>query len=191
MAGSRVRCAYCSDSFASDVDHFRPIATFPQKAFDWENMIRVCTTCNRKKGERFPLGGDGEPRLIDPTTEDPWSHLTLDPQTGFIAPRYTLAGFDEFGEATLAILETINFEAATEARRKQARRLLGAMKFVLDDDDSRESRRELSIEVANDELGISRWYAHWEGSAEEFPIQLQAKYLLTWKAFVRKAAKTT
>ena len=190
MSGKRIRCAYCSDSHASDIDHFKPLAEWPESAFMWENMILCCTTCNRKKGKRFPTANDGSPRLINPSRQDPWLHLTMDPQTGVIAPRYLEAGFDEFGEATLEILETINYESVVEGRRREIRRIVHAFSTILNENNSRESRENLAIEVTQDDLGIARWFAIHEGRDEDLFSIVRNTYPATWRSFIRNATKS-
>lgn len=54
MAGARERCMYCVDSHGSDVEHFWPKAGYPQRAFEWPNLLLCCTECGRLKGDRFP-----------------------------------------------------------------------------------------------------------------------------------------
>src|SRR5262245_9922638 len=98
MSGIRQRCAYCSDSHASDIDHFIPIAVDFSGTFRWLNMLWVCSRCNRTKGARFPVDQSGEPLLVDPTKFDPWSKLTLDTSSGVIAARYHDGEFDSMGD---------------------------------------------------------------------------------------------
>lgn len=88
MAPGRVRCMYCEDSQGTDIEHFYPKTTFPQKAFEWENYLLACSHCNsNEKRDEFPLDADDRPLLIDPTAEDPLDHLALSPRTGKYRPR--------------------------------------------------------------------------------------------------------
>lgn len=83
MASGMQRCMYCEDSAATDIEHFWPKATYPEKAFTWTNYLLACSGCNSNhKREQFPLDATGAPLLIDPTTEDPREHLVLSPRTG-------------------------------------------------------------------------------------------------------------
>jgi hypothetical protein len=43
LAGPGERCMFCSGSEASDVEHFRPKAIFPEVAMTWENTLWSCT----------------------------------------------------------------------------------------------------------------------------------------------------
>ncbi len=87
MSGARQRCMYCLDSHGCDIEHFRPKAVYPERAFRWSNLLLCCTECGRFKGGRFPLQGEA-PLLIDLSAEDPWAHLDFDPDTGNISPRF-------------------------------------------------------------------------------------------------------
>ncbi len=81
------RCMYCEDSAAHEVEHFRPKARYPERAFCWENLLLVCGKCNRSKLAQFPLDARGEPLLIDPTAEDPALHLDTSPRQGRLVAR--------------------------------------------------------------------------------------------------------
>ncbi len=81
------RCMYCEDSAANEVEHFRPKASYPERAFCWENLLLVCGKCNRFKLTQFPLDARGEPLLIDPTAEDPALHLVPSPRQGWLVAR--------------------------------------------------------------------------------------------------------
>lgn len=83
MATGRGRCMYCEDSYGTDIEHFYPKASYPEKAFTWENYLLACSHCNsNRKREKFPLQDDGSPALIDPTADDPIEHLVLLPSNG-------------------------------------------------------------------------------------------------------------
>lgn len=82
------RCMYCEHSEGTAVDHFWPLASYPERAFVWENLLWACSHCNSNdKRDQFPLDSKGDPLLIDPTHEDPADHLDLHPSTGRFKPR--------------------------------------------------------------------------------------------------------
>jgi uncharacterized protein (TIGR02646 family) len=88
MCSGHERCMYCEDSAATDIDHFCPRAVDPLLAFVWTNYLLACSTCNSNfKRAEYPVGADGSPLLIDPTTEDPMLHLDLSPSTGRYVPQ--------------------------------------------------------------------------------------------------------
>jgi hypothetical protein len=78
MAPGLERCMYCGDNQGTDIDHFEPLTRNPLRTFDWLNHLLACALCNsHNKRDRFPVDGDGQPLLIDPTVEDPFDHLSL------------------------------------------------------------------------------------------------------------------
>jgi uncharacterized protein (TIGR02646 family) len=83
MASGRSRCMYCEDSLGTDIEHFWPKATYPERAFLWSNYLLACSHCNSNlKRTLFPLDVRDEPLLIDPTVDDPAKQLLLVPTTG-------------------------------------------------------------------------------------------------------------
>ena len=98
MATGRSRCMYCEDSEGTDIEHFYPKATHPERAFAWENYLLACSSCNSNyKRNEFPLNNANQPVLIDPTLDDPAHHLCLTPTTG------RLVGLTERGECSIRI----------------------------------------------------------------------------------------
>lgn len=90
MASGRDRCMYCEDSEGTDIEHFWPKSTYPDKAFSWSNYLLACSHCNSNhKRVKFPMT-NGEPDLLDPTTEVPADapsrHLRLLPTNGHYQP---------------------------------------------------------------------------------------------------------
>ena len=97
MCVGPVRCAYCEDSLADEVEHIRPKSFFPEYVFVWENYLLACGPCNGPKGNRYGVlnGGlvnefvrtlksavepppAGPSALINPRNEDPLEFLELD-----------------------------------------------------------------------------------------------------------------
>ena len=92
------RCMYCEDSFADEVEHFKPKDLYPEVVFAWDNYLYACGPCNGPKNNKFavldnnanleivtrrrnapvvpPLAGS--PCLIDPRIEDPLNFIMLD-----------------------------------------------------------------------------------------------------------------
>ncbi|NMO18219.1 HNH endonuclease [Pyxidicoccus fallax] len=88
MSSGHERCMYCEDSAGTDIEHFWPKATYPDKAFTWANYLLACSTCNSNhKREQFPLDAAGAPLLVDPTVEEPRDHLSLSGRTGKLVHR--------------------------------------------------------------------------------------------------------
>lgn len=105
MHGELIRCAYCEDSVADEVEHIYPKDIFPDRVFKWENYTYACGPCNGPKNNKFSifLASDGSEQditpphpkqrpagwtqamppagdalLIDPRREDPLDFLWLD-----------------------------------------------------------------------------------------------------------------
>ncbi|ASM76267.1 hypothetical protein VITFI_CDS0488 [Vitreoscilla filiformis] len=120
MAGPAQRCMYCSDSLGSDIEHFWPKTPYPEQAFHWPNLLLCCARCGRLKGDRFPLDANGHPLLINPSREDPWCHLDLDPEVGTLLPK---AIGDGASAAALKGQETVRlFQLTAEAVQDGHRR---------------------------------------------------------------------
>jgi hypothetical protein len=78
---------YCEDSYATDIDHFRPKAAYPAMCFDWLNYLLACSHCNsNRKRNRFPLDSSGGTLLLNPADDQPDLHLILAPSTGEYVP---------------------------------------------------------------------------------------------------------
>ena len=99
MSGDLVRCSYCEDSRADEVEHMRPKDFYPEHVFRWANYLFACGICNRGKNNKYAVrnvGGQivdlrthrrtngivapptGDHLFIDPRTEDPMGYLWLD-----------------------------------------------------------------------------------------------------------------
>lgn len=78
MARGALRCMYCDDSRGTDIDHFEPLDRAPLRAFVWLNHLLACSFCNSNaKRHQYPVSAQGDCLLVDPTAEDPSSHLRL------------------------------------------------------------------------------------------------------------------
>jgi uncharacterized protein (TIGR02646 family) len=85
MASGRSRCMYCEDSLGTDIEHFFPKTRYPSKTFSWKNYLLACSHCNSNlKRQQFPLLRR-EPLLLDPSSDDPRSHLAFLPSSGEFA----------------------------------------------------------------------------------------------------------
>lgn len=107
MSGKYQNCMLCERNEAADVEHFKPKSKFKAATYEWLNLLYACSTCNRHKGEQFPVDAQNAPLLIDPSIEDPWHFLTFDPETGNIDPVFDLAtnDFSPKGLATTSVLK--------------------------------------------------------------------------------------
>ena len=99
MCSGAVRCVYCEDSRADEIEHVRPKSLYPNVAFAWSNYVYACGPCNGPKGSHFAVFVDsatepievarrphaqivppphGDPALIDPRIEDATKLMILD-----------------------------------------------------------------------------------------------------------------
>lgn len=123
LSGPGRRCMYCSDSEASDVEHIRPKAVFPNLAMSWENTLWVCTTCNRFKGHRYPPDTEPGAEILNPLVDDVWKYFFID-RHGFLVPLWDAASdaFDARAAQTRDRLE-LNRQGVQEARAIRLRDL--------------------------------------------------------------------
>jgi uncharacterized protein (TIGR02646 family) len=112
MCPSTQRCVYCEDSYADEIEHFRPKDLYPDLTFVWENYLLACGRCNgTSKRHHFAIFDatgqfqditrpakvvnifeppSGENVLINPRYENPLDFLKLDLLSDFeiqIRPR--------------------------------------------------------------------------------------------------------
>lgn len=84
LCGASTLCMYCSSTEPSQVEHFRPLRTFPEQALVYENFLWACDICNRSyKGDRFPVDATtGAPQLLNPLEDNVWDFFFLDDTHG-------------------------------------------------------------------------------------------------------------
>jgi HNH endonuclease len=125
MALGIERCMYCGDSRGTDIDHFQPIKVAPLRAFDWDNHLLACGSCNSNaKRDAYPCDGIGECLLINPTSEEPSDHLRLTLNDG----RYT--GLTPKGCATIDVFH-LNRSDLRTGREKAFRRCRSMLRDYL------------------------------------------------------------
>jgi hypothetical protein len=142
MCVGPIRCAYCEDSLADEIEHVAPKTLFPERTFDWLNYVYACGPCNgpksnqygvvtgakvvefvRRRGEPIVPPPSGTPGFIDPRTEDPLLFFELD-----------MGGVTASGEAiegTFELLPVDGLSAVAEARARFTIRVLGLNREVI------------------------------------------------------------
>ena len=141
MCSGAHRCGYCEDSFADEVDHFKPKDLYPENIFVWENYVLACGPCNRGKSSQFAVirgkklhcvtrrrkapirkPRHGSPAPINPRYEDPLDFLDLEiTDTFFFLPREGLPLLDERrAEYSIDVLK-LNRDVLIAARREAYR----------------------------------------------------------------------
>ncbi len=79
-------CGYCEIEVRCQIDHFRPKSRFPERVYQWSNLVYACATCNIFKSEKWPRTGYVDPCARTRTTR-PEEYFTFDTKTGEILPR--------------------------------------------------------------------------------------------------------
>lgn len=107
ITAHNAKCCYCEskplDTSYGAVEHFRPKGASIQEkkqnkiypgyywlAYDWENLLFICTRCNTNKGSYFPLENPTKrvknhselisveiPLFIHPALDNPLEHITF------------------------------------------------------------------------------------------------------------------
>ena len=146
------KCCFCErpmDKKIAEVEHFRPKASYRASkldtdrypgyfwlAYDWDNLIYACRTCNGEKGTFFPLADEqrrADPNLRDITDEHP---LLINPSQ--IEPRKHVF-FDKWiarplssspeGTETINILD-LNRSVLLEDRKDHFNMMFQALKLI-------------------------------------------------------------
>lgn len=186
--GPTARCMYCLDSRGSDIEHFRPKSRFPRFAFRWTNLLLCCTECGRFKGALFPQVG-GRPLLINPTVEDPWTHLDFDPTTGNLTARFDVIAneWSVKGRATVDVLQLDRREALAAVYRRSYRRLVSAVQTALPEMEQRLlSTHELCTRLMDiDDHGLLHWCLFGSGRTIAPFATLRICHPAAWQFCVR------
>ena len=139
------KCCYCErkrDLEETEVDHFRPKAEVKESkghpgywwlAYEWDNLLITCKTCNLKKSSKFPLQDENKrafkehedikkekPILINPLTENPEDFIEYDIPEDETKPLLMIKviGKNERGEETIKALTGINGSATKSVSRE-------------------------------------------------------------------------
>lgn len=179
MSGIRQRCMYCSDSHGTDIEHFWPKATYPERMFVWLNLLLCCTQCGRHKGNRFPLQA-GESLLIDPTIDAPWDFLDFDPATGNLTPRFSIQSDDwePKGDETVKILCLDQREAVAAGYQRTYKRLSSILEQFFENRRGGDSLIESLFEA--DDHGLLGWFICGNGQSESLSRRLKDEFPVKW-----------
>jgi uncharacterized protein (TIGR02646 family) len=156
MCSGVLRCMYCEDSLADQVEHFNPKDFYPELVFAWHNYLYSCGPCNRRKNNKFPIFSDrtgaivilsraprapvvppeaGAPALIDPRHEDPFDYMQLDLQDTFrflpLDPDAGSAGHQR-ARQTIDVLGLNDREFLPEARESAFRGYLSLLSLYVE-----------------------------------------------------------
>ena len=87
LCGQGELCMYCSSNEPSQVEHYRPLALYPELAFEYENYLWSCDICNRNKGDKFPPDNHSGERILNPLDDDVWQYFFIDEEFGRLIKR--------------------------------------------------------------------------------------------------------
>jgi uncharacterized protein (TIGR02646 family) len=182
MMGAHERCMYCLDSHGTDIEHFWPKAPYPQRMFQWPNLLLCCAECGRFKGDQFPLD-DGAPLLIDPTAENPWDHLDFDPTTGNIVARFEIdhADWSSKGQATVDLLQLDRREALAAGYRRTFLRLSALVERYLVSMPADGEYLPAQL-MAHDDHGLIWWCFRGAGRNQSPFVELRKQQPTVWRA---------
>ncbi len=166
---TRGKCVYCEQTAAQDIEHYYLKSRYPDRMFDWENLLRGCKNCNQFKRDAFPLDEAGHPLLLDPCVDEPLDFFVWDLRTGTIGVA-TDPDRRRRAEATRDNLR-LNLESYREERRAKAL-LIFLIARIVDDKTSTEGRREARNRL-RDELDPRR---PWIGSIRQLLIAPEPPY---------------
>lgn len=180
MMGDSQRCMYCLDSHGTDIEHFWPKTPYPERMFQWPNLLLCCTECGRFKDDLFPVA-DSSPLLVDPTAEDPWQYLDFDPVTGNIVSKYDVQhrAFFRKGEETVGILHLDRREALANGYRRTYHRICRIVEDALGDEMlSIDGLMEKLLEA--DDHGLLAWCFQWSGQEDAPFSDLRDRHPDVW-----------
>jgi uncharacterized protein (TIGR02646 family) len=172
---------YCVDSEGSDIEHFWPKSSYPDRMYVWENLLLACAHCGRFKGAQFPLNSTGLPLLVDPSAEDPWNFIDFDPDTGNLNARYLLPldQYSEKGEITVRLLHLDKREGVSAGYRRTYERLC---QLVTDWTDHHLAADYVDQLYKADDHGLLGWFLHGSGQAESCFPRFRERYQEAWIA---------
>lgn len=133
------KCAYCESKITivtyGAIEHFFPKSVYPELTFEWRNLLLSCDFCNdaNHKGIKFPLDGNGDPLLIDPTDgiADPRTHLEF--VWDGVAGVASVFGRDQRGRAVETIFDLNGINGRKELvnhRSSYIKRLFALLRFA-------------------------------------------------------------
>lgn len=78
FTSSNEKCAFCESKPAEsgniEVEHFAPKSVYPEKTFEWENLLPACRKCNESKDTHDTIIDP----IINPYIDDPSDYIQYD-----------------------------------------------------------------------------------------------------------------
>ncbi|MEM9456846.1 MAG: HNH endonuclease [Myxococcota bacterium] len=185
-AGPDERCMYCHDSQAVTIEHYYPKSKYEDRAFDWNNFLAICSSCNVMKGDELLLGDDGQGMMINPLDVDPWEYIEYSVETDHYTARWwTAEEEDPKGRETLDVLsKRLEHQAVMTRRRKVRVRLQGYVSSFLRDENAQAGSGNIQslIDqiVEDDTFGLCDWFFFHEGSEAQPFCSLKLRHGHVW-----------
>lgn len=115
------KCCYCEKIITKDIEHFYPKTLYPNRMFQWTNLLRSCKDCNFEKRDEdpdVPLDSSGRRTLLDPTVDRPEDYLRWDLLTG--EPVYVNYSSDPHRGKRTVLVCGLDNQKLNEQRRQKA-----------------------------------------------------------------------
>ena len=133
ICGNGELCMYCSSNEPSQIEHYRPIAVFPEHAMRYDNYTWSCDICNRAKGDKFPPTTEPGDEILNPLHDSVWEHFFIDETFGRLIKRSTLDG-DYLPRAvstcSIVKIDRENIQIKRQSRYKSILRACDKIKFT-------------------------------------------------------------
>lgn len=170
---SHNKCCFCESKLDEtngypEIEHFEPKSLYPNKCFEWENLMPICRYCNGSKGNHDTIS---EP-IVNPYEQNPEEFLE------FVNLRIKTLNNNPIGEKTIDICD-LNRRQLTQARAELFLVLENKFKDILDEFSENLSGKKLNkiknflfdIEkLANKESKYSAFIISYLNNSEEYKL---------------------
>ncbi len=200
------KCCYCErkrdEGGDSDVEHFRPKAKVKENekhkgywwlAYEWDNLLIACKTCNKTKDTQFPLLDESKrafkesddikkekPFLINPLTENPEDFIEYDiPKNNTEPLMIKTIGKNERGKKTVNELTGINSKNVISRRVEKFKHYLYLCKYLASLKKDNLKERTKIKQVKKDIKEMQDSHSEFAGMARYYFNSLEIKKLIT------------
>jgi uncharacterized protein (TIGR02646 family) len=137
------KCAWCESVDPGTYDHVAPKTKFPDKMFDWDNLLASCSDCNNLRSHH----DIGVEDLIVPTRDEPLQYFRWNAITGACVP-------DPASRRAMDTARALAMHRFQGERFHKLRIFRTYLAFVIDDD----VKLEATLEHLRQELDPKRPY---------------------------------
>ena len=144
------KCCYCEAplderSGYMEVEHFHPKSIYPDEVVEWDNLLPVCSTCNRHKSRYDTRKSD----FVNPSL--------VNPKDYFMTRNYRYEPKNNVGKITRDVLDLNSIDKLVIKRVKVGNELLEKMRKLSESvNDHREKQDKLIVDISEleDLLGL-------------------------------------